>query len=140
MLPEDFPEFLIRVLPRQKGHAVGTTLTILRFLSSRICAVSLWLDFCGKEIERGTGSNLDGREGVPTWKHLYVHKKVSFLLSVYVDAIKWSGKKQNLRRVWQSLNVELNFFFATAPISDQVSCGYLQRKCKGEASESAIQI
>ena len=42
------------------------------------------------EIKRSTCSNL-GWERVPTWKHLYVHKKVSFLLSVYVDDLKWSG-------------------------------------------------
>ena len=75
MLPEDFPEFWIRVLPRQKDHAVGTKLTILRFLSSGICTVSLWLDFCGKEIRRSTYWFKFGWERVPTRKHLYVHKK-----------------------------------------------------------------
>ena len=68
----------------------------------------------GKTFE-GTGSpnifywNLDGKK-VPNWECLFVHRKQKLFLSVYVDDIKMSGRKQNVTPVRKKLmkNVDLD--------------------------------
>ena len=37
-----------------------------------------------------------GWEGIPNWECMFVHRKQGLFLSVYVDDIKMSGKKQNM--------------------------------------------
>ena len=40
---------------------------------------------------------------VPNWECLFVHRKQELFLSVYVDDIKMTGKKQNMAPMWKNL-------------------------------------
>ena len=66
---------------------------------------------------------------VPTWECLYVHNKLGLLLSVYVDDIKMTGKKQNMDSLWKLLQEENDPEHPT-PIIDQVYSGCTQREAK----------
>ena len=44
-----------------------------------------------------------GWEQVPNWECLFVHRKQGLFLSVYVDDIKWLGRKQHLNPMWKTL-------------------------------------
>ena len=50
-----------------------------------------------------------GWEKIPNWECLFVHREKGFFLSVYVDAIKLVGKKQNIDPMWKVLNKEVDF-------------------------------
>ena len=50
-----------------------------------------------------------GREKIPNWECLFVHREKGLFLSVYVDDIKLAGKKQNLHPMWKLLNKEVDF-------------------------------
>ena len=50
-----------------------------------------------------------GWEKIPNWECLFVHREKGLFLSVYVDDIKLSGKKQNLDPMWKVLNKEVYF-------------------------------
>ena len=57
------------------------------------------------------GKTVRGSSSVGTWKGkryrnwecLFVHRKQRLFLSVYVDDIKMSGKKQNMAPMWKKL-------------------------------------
>ena len=49
-----------------------------------------------------------GREKIPNWECLFVHREKGLCLSVYVDDIKFAGKKQNLDPMWKVLNKEVD--------------------------------
>ena len=42
-----------------------------------------------------------GWEKIPNCECLFVHRERGLLFSVYVDDIKWTGKKQNLDPMWK---------------------------------------
>ena len=49
-----------------------------------------------------------GWEKVPNWEYLFAHREKRLFLSVYVDAIKLAGQKQNIDPMWKVLNEEVD--------------------------------
>ena len=49
-----------------------------------------------------------GWEKIPNWECLFVHREKGLFLSVYVDDIKLTGKKQILDPMWKLLNKEVD--------------------------------
>ena len=47
-----------------------------------------------------------GWEKIPNWECLFVDREKGLFLSVYVDDIKLTGKRQNLEPMWKVLNKE----------------------------------
>ena len=44
----------------------------------------------------------------PNWECLFVLREKGLFLSVYVDDIKFAGKKQNIDPMWEVLNKEVD--------------------------------
>ena len=53
----------------------------------------------GKTV-RGSFNGL-GREKVPNWECLFVHRKQGLFLSLHVDDINMAGKKQHVAPMWK---------------------------------------
>ena len=70
-----------------------------------------------------------GREKIPNWKCLFVHREKGLFLSVYVDDIKLSGKKHNIDPMWKVLNKEVNSGEPTSFLY-HVYLGCTQRQCE----------
>ena len=70
-----------------------------------------------------------GWEKIPNWECLFVHRERGLFLSVYVDDIKLSGKKQNLDPMWKVLNKEVDLGEPTSFL-DHVYLGCTQRQCE----------
>ena len=68
-----------------------------------------------------------GWEKVPNSECLFVHREKGLFLSVYVDAIKLAGKKQNLDPMWKVLNKEVDLGEPTSFL-DHLGC--TQRQCQ----------
>ena len=68
-----------------------------------------------------------GREKIPNWECLFVHREKGLFLSVYVDDIKLTGKKQNLDPMWKLLNKEVDLGEPTS-FFDHVYLGCTQRQ------------
>ena len=77
------------------------------FLLSEICMVILWQDCYGKGNLRKSYWNMTGWK-IPNWECLSVHRQKGLFLSVHVDDIKVTGKKQNLDPMWKVLNKEVD--------------------------------
>ena len=62
----------------------------------------------GKTVRGSSVGAWMGR--VPNWECLFVHREKGLFLSVYVDHIKKSGKKQNMALMWKKLmkNVDID--------------------------------
>ena len=95
------PDIWIR-LPRHKLQNHGPVWKTQSFLLSEICTVILWQDFMGNamwenpiEVQLGEGFQLGMLIRTPWKKGLF--------LSVYVDDIKFAGKKQNIDPMWKVL-------------------------------------
>ena len=50
-----------------------------------------------------------GWEKIPNWECFFVHREKGLFLTVYVDDIKLTGKKQNIDPKWKLLNREVDF-------------------------------
>ena len=70
-----------------------------------------------------------GWEKVSNWECLFVHREKGLFLSVYVDDIKLSGKKQNIDPMWKVLNKEVDLGEPTSFL-DHVYLGCTQRQCE----------
>ena len=70
-----------------------------------------------------------GWEKIPDWECLFVHREKGLFLSVYVDDIKFAGKKQNLDPMWKLLNKEVDLGELTSFL-DHVHLGCTQRQCE----------
>ena len=70
-----------------------------------------------------------GWETIPNWECLFVHREKGLFLSVYVDDIKFAGKKQNLDPMWKLLNREVDLGEPTSFL-DHVYLGSTQRQCE----------
>ena len=70
-----------------------------------------------------------GREKIPNWECLFVHREKGLFLSVYVDDIKLAGKKQNLDPMWKVLNKEVDLGEPTSFL-DHEYLGCTQRQCE----------
>ena len=70
-----------------------------------------------------------GWEKVSNWECLFVHRQKGLFLSVFLDDIKLTGKKQNIDPMWTVLNKEVDF---TEPISflDHVYKDFTERQCE----------
>ena len=66
---------------------------------------------------------------IPNWECLFVHREKGLFLSVYVDDIKLTGKKQNLDPMWKLLNKEVDLGEPTSFL-DHVYLGCTQRQCQ----------
>ena len=69
-----------------------------------------------------------GWEKVSNWEWLFVHREKGLFLSVYVDDIKLTGKKQNIDPMWKVFNKEVDMGEPTS-FFDHVHLGCTQRQC-----------
>ena len=70
-----------------------------------------------------------GWEKIPNWECLFVHREKGLFLSVYVDDIKFAGKRQNIDPMWKVLNQEVDLGEPTSFL-DHVYLGCTQRQCQ----------
>ena len=70
-----------------------------------------------------------GWRKIPNCECLFVHREKGLFLSVYVDDIKFAGKKQNLDPMWKVLNKEVDLGEPTSFL-DHVYLGCTQRQCQ----------
>ena len=68
-------------------------------------------------------------EKIPNWECLFVHHEKGLFLSVYLDAIKMAGKKQNLDPMCKLLNKEVDLGEPTSFL-ENVYLGCTQRQCE----------
>ena len=66
-----------------------------------------------------------GWEKVSNWECLFVHREKGLFLSVYVDNIKLTRKKQNIDPMWKVLNKEVDLGEPTSFL-DHVHLGCTQ--------------
>ena len=78
-----------------------------------------------------------GWEKVSNWECLFVHREKGLFLSVNVDDIKFSGKKQNIDPMCKVLNKEVDLGEPTSFL-DYVYLGCSQRQC--EISKTLLTI
>ena len=94
-----------------------------RNVSGHLLAGLLW----GKQFEKILLEH--GWEKVPNWKCLFVPRpKGGLFLSVYVDDIKLSGKKEN-NQMWKVLNKQIELEEPTSFL-DHEYLGCTQRRCE----------
>ena len=106
----------------------GPVWKIQSFLLSEICTVILWQDYYGKSNLRKSYWNTVGRKFPIGNAYSYIVTN-GFFLSVFVDDIKLTGKKQNIDPVWKVLNKEVDFGEPTSFL-DHVYLGWSQRQCE----------
>ena len=70
-----------------------------------------------------------GWEKFSNWECLIVHREKGLFLSVYVDDVKLTGKKQNIDPMWKVLNKEVDLGEPTSFL-DHVYLGCTQRQCE----------
>ena len=70
-----------------------------------------------------------GRENIPNWECLFVHREKGLFLSLYVDDIKLAGKKQSLDPMWKVLNKEVDLGEPTSFL-DHLYLDCTHRQCK----------
>ena len=68
-------------------------------------------------------------EKVSNWECLFVHRQKGLFLSVFVDDIKFAGKKQNIDPMWKVLDKEVYLGEPTSFL-DHVYLGCTQRQCE----------
>ena len=71
----------------------------------------------------------DGWEKVSNCECFFVHREKGLFLSVYVDATKLAGQKQNVDPMWKVLNREVDMGEPTSFL-DHVYLGCTQRQCE----------
>ena len=49
-----------------------------------------------------------GWEKVSNWECLFVHREKGFFLPVYVDGVRFAGKKRNIDPMWKVINKEFD--------------------------------
>ena len=70
-----------------------------------------------------------GWEEVPNWESFFVNREKGPFLSVYVDDIKLSGKKQNIDPMWQRFMKDVDLGEPTSFL-DYVFLCCAQRECQ----------
>ena len=68
-------------------------------------------------------------EKVSNWECLFVFREKGLFLSAYVDDIKLTGQKQNIKPMWKVLNIEVNLGEPTSFL-DHENLGCTQRQCE----------
>ena len=94
-----------------------------RTLYGHLLAGNLW----EKQFEKVLPEH--GWENVQNWECLLVNREKGPFLSVYVDAIKLAGKKQNIDRMWKILMKDVDLGEPTSSL-DHVYLGCTQRECQ----------
>ena len=69
------------------------------------------------------------KEKVSNWECFFVHREKGLFLSVYVDDINLTGKKQNIDPMWKVLNKEVDLGEPTSFL-DHVYLACSQRQCQ----------
>ena len=77
------------------------------FLLSGIYMVILWQDYHGESKLIKSYCSTVGKRFL-NWECMFVHRGKGLFLSVYVDDIKLTGKKQNIDPLWKVLNKEVD--------------------------------
>ena len=97
------------------GTFQGTAYTVITWSSIEDPVVLLernlyghpWQDYYGeRQLEKILLKH--GWEKNANWECLFVHRAKGLFLSVYVDDIKLTGKKQNINPKWKVLNKEVD--------------------------------
>ena len=70
-----------------------------------------------------------GWEKISNWEYLFVHNQKGLFLSMYVDDIKLTDKKQNIDPMWKVLNKEVDLGEATSFL-DHENLECTQRQCE----------
>ena len=99
----------------------------LWFLSNDICTDTRLLASCGKYTLKGFQWDLDVKKC--RVGNVFVHRKQGLFLSVYVDDIKMSGKKQIMAPVWKKLMKSVDLEEPTTFLHHE-KLGCTQRECK----------
>ena len=68
-------------------------------------------------------------EKVSNWECFFVHREKGLFLSVYVDDIKFAGKKHNIVPMWKVLNKEVDLWESTSFL-DHGNLECTQRQCE----------
>ena len=98
------------------------------FFLSEICTVIFCPDCYGKgNFEKILLQHC--WEKVPNWECLFVHREKGLFLSMYLNDIKFAGKKQNFDPMWKVLNKEVDLGEPTSFV-DHVYLGCTQRQCE----------
>ena len=71
----------------------------------------------------------NGWEKVLKWECFFVNREKGLFLSVFVDDIKLTGKKQNISPTWKLLNKDVDLGEPTSFL-DHVYLGCTQRECQ----------
>ena len=110
------------------GRNLGPVWKTQSFLLSEICTVILLQDCRGKGNSRKLCWS-NGWEKVPDREWWLVHREKGLFLSLYVDDIKFAGKKHNIDPMWNVLMKQVDFGDPTSFL-DHVYLGCTQRDCK----------
>ena len=94
-----------------------------RTLYGHLLAGNLW----EKQFEKVLLEH--GWEKVSNWECLFVNREERPFLSVYVDAVKLAGKKQNIDRMWKIHMTDVDLGEPTSSL-DHVYLGCTQRECQ----------
>ena len=70
-----------------------------------------------------------GWEKIPNCECLFEHRETGLFLSVYVDDIKFAGKKQNINPMWKLLKKEGDLGEPPS-LLDHVYLGCTERQCQ----------
>ena len=70
-----------------------------------------------------------GWEKVSNWECFFAHRQKGLFLSVYVDDIKFAGKKQNIDPMWEVLGGGVDLGEPTSFLN-HVYLGCTQRQCE----------
>ena len=107
---------------------------MLQIIENSLIGMSRYLDLYGHLLagllwERQSEKILlkYGWVKVSNWECLLVHRQKGLFLSLYVDDIKLSGKKQNINPMWKVLHTEVELEEPTSFL-DHVYLGCTQRQ------------
>ena len=109
------------------GKNLGRPLKIEWFLLNENCTDTHSLVSHGKDNEEIVLEL--GREKVPTWECLFVHRKQGLFLSVYVGDIKMAGKRPSMAPMWKKVMKDVDLDEPTSFL-DRVYLGCTHRECK----------
>ncbi len=80
-----------------------------------------------------------GFEKMMGWECLFVHKKLSLILSVYVDDFKLVGKSENLKKGWQCLKDAGLLLDNPTPLGDYLGCGQFPLHVPPEEAQRRLE-
>ena len=109
--------------PKSWSSVEDQVVLLDRTLYGHLLAGNLW----EKQFEKVLLEH--GWEKVSNWECLFVNREERPFLSVYVDAVKLAGKKQNIDRMWKIHMTDVDLGEPTSSL-DHVYLGCTQRECQ----------